>query len=133
MNIFEQASRQKVRFTSIKGELTTEHLWDLPLTSKTGFDLDCVAKATNRELAAVSEDSFVSVKVNPAKPVLELKLEVVKHIIAVRMQDADAAAKAKANSAERQRLLEALDQKRDQELLNLTPEQIQARLKELEG
>ena len=47
VNIFEQASRNKLRFdTNIKGVISTEDLWDLPLTSDTGrVNLDDIAKA----------------------------------------------------------------------------------------
>ena len=53
MSIFEQASRLKLRFASVKGELTIEHLWGLPLQSKTSFDLDTVAKAVARDAAGL--------------------------------------------------------------------------------
>jgi len=45
MNIFERAARAKVRFSSAVGELTTEQLFDLPLTA-TGnrLSLDAVAR-----------------------------------------------------------------------------------------
>lgn len=130
MSIFEQASRLKLRFASVKGELTIEHLWGLPLQSKTSFDLDTVAKAVARDLKAVTEESFV-VETSPANTVLILKLDVVKHIIAVRLAENAAATNRSARSAERQKLLGILADKQDESLKNLTPEQIQKRLDEL--
>lgn len=133
MNIFEQASRQKLRFASAKGELTVEQLWDLPLTAKGQFDLDFLARTINRELKAQAEESFVTTRANPAKAKLELALELVKHVIAAKIEEANAARKARDNKAERDRLLSILGQKEDAALLELTPEQIRARLAELEG
>lgn len=132
-NLFQLASRQKFRFQTIKGELTTEQLWDLPLTARGGFNLDEVAKQVAAELKAAGEESFVQKNSNPAKSKLEAKLEIVKHIIAVKLEDAEKAAKASQNQEERQRLLAVLNRKQDAALEELTPEQIQARLAELEA
>lgn len=60
MNIFEIAAIQKFRFPTIKGEVTTEALWDMPLVSKNGFDLDDVAKTVNAALKSVTEESLLS-------------------------------------------------------------------------
>ena len=65
-NLFMQATREKFRFESSKGDLSVEQLWDLPLTSRTGFDLDTVAKAVNADLKASNEESFVNASNNPA-------------------------------------------------------------------
>lgn len=132
-NLFQLASRQKFRFQSIKGELTTEQLWDLPLTARGGFNLDEVAKQVAAELKAAGEESFVQKNSNPAKSKLEAKLEIVKHIIAAKLEEAEKATKASQNQEERQRLLAVLNRKQDAALEELTPEQIQARLAELES
>ncbi len=127
-NIFETASRQAVRFVSNRGELTTEQLWDLPLQSKSGFDLDSVAKAVNMALKATTEESFVATARNPMKEGLELKLEIVKHIIAIRIQENADKQAAAGRAAEREKLLGILGEKQDEALKNLTPDEIQARL-----
>ena len=85
-NLFLQATREKFRFESPKGDLSVEQLWDLPLTSRTGFDLDTVAKAVNADLKASNEESFVNVNNNPAVSRLQAKLEVVKAIIEVKLE-----------------------------------------------
>lgn len=131
-DLFLQATRRKFRFPSNKGDLSVEQLWDLPLTSRNGFDLDTVAKTVNTHLKAASEESFVVTSSNPAKTTLQEQLEVIKAIIAVKL---DEAAKAKVRSdraAERQRLLEILDQKEDDELKGLSREEIKKRLAELD-
>lgn len=138
MNIFELATRQKLRFASAKGDLTTEQLWDLPLlisspTRDVKVDLDTLARSINHELKAQAEESFVSTKANPLKAQLELKLEIIKHIIADRLAAAEKAKKASDNRAERERLMDVLKRKQDQELENLSPEEIQKRLDALDG
>jgi len=130
-NLFEVATRQKYRFASNKGELTTEQLWELPLKAKNGFDLDTVARSVYQDLKATSEESFVEVSQNPNKAVLEQKLEIVKHIIAVKQDERKKAEEKAANAAERKRLLEILAKRQDEELEGLSKEEIEQRIKEL--
>ena len=131
-NLFLQATREKFRFESPKGDLSVEQLWDLPLTSRTGFDLDTVAKAVNADLKASNEESFVNVNNNPAVSRLQAKLEVVKAIIEVKLAQAEAMKKHAEKAAERQRLMEVLHSKKDQELQGLSVEEIERRLSQLE-
>lgn len=131
MNIFEQATRRAIRFESAKGDLSVEQLWDLPLQSRNQFDLDTVAKTVNRQLNAVTEESFVSVRENPAKETLSLKLELVKHIISVKLQEAEEARNRANKASEKEKLLRLLDEKQNEALRALTPEEIQERLKAL--
>lgn len=132
-NLFEVASKQKFRFSSVKGELSTEQLWDLPLESKTGFDLNSVAKAVNAALKAEQEEDFVSPKTNSSKNQLEMKLEVVKFIIADKKLAAENAKKRAENAERRQKLLAALEDKQNDALKGMTPEQILAELEKLES
>ena len=131
-NLFLQATREKFRFESSKGDLSVEQLWDLPLTSRTGFDLDTVAKAVNANLKSSNEESFVNVNNNPAVSRLQAKLEVVKAIIEVKLAQAEATKKRAEKVAERQRLMEVLHSKKDQELQGLSVEEIERRLSQLE-
>lgn len=130
--MFEKAVRTKLRFPSNRGDLSVEQLWDLPLTSRGGFDLDTVAREINQSLKAATEDSFVTVRVNPLKDRFELSLDILKHIIQVKLAEAADAAKASARKAEKNRLVEILDQKKDQDLLSLSAEELQKKIAELE-
>jgi len=79
MNIFEKASKKAIRFTTGRGQITTEDLWGMSLES-----LDIIAIATNKQLKDVSEESFIKTK-NPANTILALKMEILKHIITAKM------------------------------------------------
>jgi len=133
INIFEQASRKALRFESIRGpvSLSVESLWSIPLESKSGLDLDTVAKTVKSKLNALSEESFVSTKANPEKEDLELSLEIVKHIISVRLKEREDKSQAVARAAERARLIEALDQKQSAAILQLSEDELKARIKDL--
>jgi hypothetical protein len=131
MTIFEKATREKFRYQSAKGLLTTEQLWELPLTAKSGFSLDDVAKAVNAELKAIDTESFVATETNPAKATLETKLEVVKHVIAIRLAEDQAAKAAAAKKLEKEKLLAVLGRKQDAVLENLTEAELLARINNL--
>lgn len=132
-NIFERATRIQLRFKSIKGELSAEQLWTLPLTSKDGFDLDSAAKATNKALKDVSEESFVSTKKkNPEQTKLELALAVIKRVIEFKLEEEEKATQLAKNKEERQRLLEVLAEKKDGKLSKLSEAEIQRRLEALD-
>jgi hypothetical protein len=132
MSIFEQASRQALRFASSVGDLTTEQLWDLPLVSKTGrSNLDSMARAFHSELKGLEEVSFVDTKPDPRKAELELQFEIVKHVIAVKLADRDAAKKAAEDAEKKQRLMAALSAKQDATLTTMSEEEIKAELAKL--
>lgn len=132
-NIFESAARKKLRFPSVKGELTAEQLFDLPLEAKNDFSLDAVAKAINANLQAASEDSFVSTKSSPAKADHALRLEVVKFVIADRLAENERKRLAADSAAMRERLREAIAKKQEGMLEGQSIEELQAQLTALGG
>lgn len=131
-NIFKSAAVLKLRFDSSKGRLTTEQLYDLPLTSKTGFDLDNVAKRVNADLKEAGEESFVKTGGNPEAERLTLMLEVVKEVIADKQVAIESREKSVAKAQERQKLLALLDRKSEEELDGLSKEEIQKRIAALD-
>lgn len=131
MTNFERATREKFRYPSVKGLLSTEQLWELPLTAKSGFSLDDVAKAVNAELKAVDTESFVATESNPTKAICEDKLSILKHIIAVRLAENRAAAALATKKREKEKLLEVLSRKQDAALENLTEDELLARINDL--
>lgn len=137
-SIFETASRKKFRFASAKGDLTAEQLWDLPLiitspTRDVKADLNSVAQTIATELKAAGEGSFVAVSPNPKVGELETKLELVKHVIAVKQAEIAAAAKRSEKAEERRKLVEALASKENEEINKLSKDDILKRLEAIDG
>lgn len=128
INIFEQASRNALRFPTSKGDLTTEQLWQLPLTSNSGFDLDTIAKRLNAALKATAEESFVQTVENPANERLTLSLDLVKHVIAVKIAENAARRDAAAIAAKRAELKEILAEKLSEQTRSLSVEDITKQL-----
>jgi hypothetical protein len=132
MNIFERAARSKLRFPSLIGDLTAEQLFDLPLISKGNrASLDDTARSVNRELKDLAEGSFVEVKPDPRKTELELRLEILKHVIEAKLAEKAAAEARAANMERKRKLLDALVAKDDQALAGMTREEIQAEIAKL--
>lgn len=130
MDIFEIAARNKIRFDSPRGVLTAEQLFDVPLRSRDGFDLDTVAKTISAELKT-DQESFVEERKNPRYGKLEVALDIVKHVIKAKL-DAEEEQKVKAERRqEAARLREIIAQKQDDKLAGLSEAQLKKRLAEL--
>lgn len=131
MDIFALAAKKKFRWDSVKGELTVEDLWDLPLTSPTGKpNLDDIAKKLYKEIKDGEEVSFVTSNVqnNIAFATLKAKFDIVKFIIDIKVADADKAKKAQTTKAQNQRILEILAQQEDAALVGKPREELLAML-----
>lgn len=127
MNMFEKASKQKLRFESNRGMLTVEDLWDLPLKHRSGLDLDTLAKGLNRQIKEQEEESFV-VKASSTSTTLKTKFDIVKHIIDVRLAEKEKAEEAAAKKAKKDKIMEVIARKEDQSLENLSVEELKSML-----
>jgi hypothetical protein len=123
--MFEQAARLKVRYSTAKGQLTVEDLWDLPLTSTTGkANLNDIAKGLNRELKNADDEDFVN-RATSTNTELALKFDIVKHIISVRLAENEANSQAAERRVKKARLLELIAQKQDHELATKSLDELQ--------
>ena len=133
MDIFERASRAKLRFESSVGALSTEQLWDLPLTSKSERpNLDALARAVYSDLKSLEEGSFVDVRPDPRKTERELQLDILKHVIAAKLEAKATAEKAAENAERKRKLLAALNSKEEAELAGMSKDQIEAEIAKLD-
>lgn len=132
-DIYKYAAQKKLRFPSVRGDLTVEQLFELPLKATNGFDLDSVARNINGALKGVTEESFVEdATTDPRKAGLTIALDVVKDVIKTR-QEENAAARNKANKAiERKKLLDAIAAKKDQALTAASLEDLEKKLAALD-
>lgn len=131
MDMFETATRKKFRFESPVGLLTVEDLWDLPLTTpnptKPRANLDDIAKGLHRQLKNDDNVSFV-VKERKSDPTVQMQFDIVRHIIEVRLAEKEARDQEQAKATEKQKLLEILSGKQDEELRSLPVEELKQRI-----
>jgi hypothetical protein len=132
-DLFLIASRNKYRFPSEKGYLTVEQLWDLPLSSRSKFDLNNVAIAVNNELKSIAEESFVEASSNPRKGELERQLELVKFIISTKQEENQKATDRAAKAALKAKIQEAIEVKQDDAMRSSSLEDLKAQLAALES
>lgn len=134
MNIFERAARAKYRFPTARGSATTEDLFDMPLDSRNGFNLNEVAIAIDNELETSARKNFIApAGTDTRRTELEAQLEIVKHVIATKLASAAAAESRAARTAERTKLLDALARKDDEALSSASRDDILAKLAALDG
>lgn len=129
-DIFKEASQKVLRFSTPKGNLTTEQLWKLPLRGDLGTtNLNDIAKHLNKAIRETEEEDFVETSRLTVGAGLDiLALEIVKSVIAVKQEEAAKTAAAAEKRAQKQRIIELLEQKKDSALSELTVEQLQAQL-----
>lgn len=126
MNNFEKATRLRLRFETSRGNLNVEDLWRLPLA-----ELDKLAIALNKQLKESSEESFIKAKSKDNK-LLELRFDIVRHIIETLLSEDEEKKKAADKRAKREQLLELIAKKKNQELEGKSLEELEAELTKLE-
>jgi len=98
MSIFEKASRLKLRF-SHKGYCSVEDLWDLPLES-----VDAIFKQLNQQAKTQLEESLLA-ESTKADEELTLQLEIVRHVVKVRLEEKQQQANKLERASKKQELL----------------------------
>lgn len=125
-NIFEFATRNRLRFP-YKGNATVEDLWQLSVQ-----ELDAIYKVLKAQEKEANGESLLQVK-SKDDTVLEAKIAIVKHIVEVKLAEAEKAKKALENKQKRDRILSIMADKQDAALQNMSMEELQKQLDELEG
>lgn len=123
-NIFEFAIRNKLRFP-FKGMISTEDLWDLSLES-----LDSIYKTLNAQKKETQEESLLQKETKENKE-LTAKIEIVKYVVTTKQEEIDARKQLVAKAAEKQRIMELIDQKKNEELSGKSLEELEELLKKI--
>lgn len=131
LNIFEYAAKNKLRFATERGLLTTEDLFDIKLSNQTGPSLDKIAIALDEELSK-TEKSFVK-KVTPQNKELQIKLDIVKHVISVKQDQEEAKVAAAARATQRRILQEAIAKKKLEAIDNADLASLEAELAKIDA
>lgn len=133
MNMFEQATRLKLRFAvGTRVNLTVENLWDLPLTNVKGEDLDHIAIELQEKLSTNEKSFVVQQSKNKETQLNQLKFDIVKYIIDVRLEEQKIANLERQRAQEIATLKELQKQAKIRDLQNLSSEEIEERIKSLE-
>ena len=121
--LFEKASQMKVRF-NYRGVITTEDLWDLDVKA-----LDYIYKQLMVAKKESETESLLEEK--KTNPILEVQIEIVKHIFSVKVEERKAAELKAENDAKKQKILAILARKQDAELENKSTEELEELIKGL--
>lgn len=124
-NMFEVATRAKMRFP-FKGMVSVEDLWDLSV-----HNLDKVFKTLNSQRKEAQEESLLHEK-SSADKVLDTQIEIVKYIVNVKLEEQAARIEANKNKEKRQKIMALMAKKDDEALENMSREELQKMLDELE-
>lgn len=124
-NIFKYAAKHKLRFP-YKGSVSVEDLYDLNVE-----ELDAIYKKLSREAKAADEESLLNEsKENTA---LEVKIAIVKDIVAEKLENKARAEKAIETKNRRKRILDAMAKKDDEALEKASKEELQDMLNQLDS
>lgn len=129
--MFEKATRMRLRFETTAGLIDVEDLWQLPLTSNKGRpNLDDIAKDLHKKLKNDDEVSFVYKDKKP-ESLDQLRFDIVKHIIDVKIAEREAEADATARKEKKQKILALIAEKQDENLRGMTLEQLTAMVNDI--
>lgn len=87
MNIFAQIVKKGLTFTTDRGSILPQDIYNLPLTGNNGFNLDSISRGLLKAVRDTGEESLVSAPTQ-ANSDDELRIEVLKYIIADKQEEA---------------------------------------------
>ena len=124
VNLFEVATRENYLFP-FKGMINVIDLWNLSLTN-----LDSVFKTLNAEVKKSEEESLLNAKTKEDEE-LTNKIEIIKYIVAKKLAEKEARENEKKNKEKRQRILEIKAKRQDEALENMSDEDLDKLLADL--
>ena len=122
--LFINATRNNYQFP-FRGMINVIDLWDLSLTN-----LDSVFKTLNAEVKKSEEESLLNTKSKEDEEISN-KIEIVKYIVSVKLDEKKKREDAKKNAEMRQRLLEIKAKRQDAALENMSDDDLDKALAEL--
>ena len=125
-NIFEYATRNKIRFL-FSLLISVVDLWVLSLTN-----LDSIYKELNKQSKQSEEESLLNIKTQEDE-LLNVQIEIVKHIVSVKLAEKEAREKASAKKVQKQKIMSIIAAKQDEALQNSSIDDLKKMLDELDG
>lgn len=123
MDILEKAIRLKLRF-NFKGMLTVEDLWDLKLN-----ELDMIYKELNQQKKLQESESLLTN--NLINDIVNLQIEIIKYVVEQKQAEQLAKQTKIEKQQQKQKILEILSRKQDDDLQNKSTEDLLKMLENL--
>lgn len=124
-DLFEKATRDKIRIPSSKGALTAEDLWDLPLTQ-----LNSLAKIAYRKVQISDEIDFLNDKTKEDEEA-KLTLDLILYILDTKKDEKEQRKKAVELKAQKEKIKEIIVKKQDENLESKSEEELLKLLEEM--
>ena len=124
VNLFEVATRENYLFP-FKGMINVIDLWNLSL-----INLDSVFKTLNAEVKKSEEESLLNAKTKEDEE-LTNKIEIIKYIVNKKLAEKEARENEKKNKEKKQRILEIKAKRQDEALENMSDEDLDKLLADL--
>ena len=109
-NVLIEALKNKYRF-EYKGLINVEDLFDINLEG-----LDQIYRDLKKVENDLQSDSLLDANENPLKKETENKINIVKNIFEIKVEEIEQAKIALAKKAQREKILAIIENKQDQEL-----------------
>nr|DAG92438.1 MAG TPA: hypothetical protein [Herelleviridae sp.] len=124
-NLFEMATRSKLRFPSTKGELSVEDLWDL-----SDKDLDVVYKNLKDQEVKSSEESLLDdANVDPK---LTAAIGIVRYIFTTKRKEKLAEKERINKKLKQKKYIDALSKKQDEAIEKMSEAELRAMIDSFE-
>jgi hypothetical protein len=120
MENFQLASKQKLRFQTTKGSLSTEQLWDLSIT-----ELDDLAVSLEKEYKDSAKKSFV-IKKSEKDKTTKLRFDICLEILDFKVDEQNSLREVAEKKEHNAKIIQLISEKQDDALKGKS-------IKELEG
>lgn len=123
MEMYQQATKQKLRIATTKGMLSVEQLWDLPLT-----DLDTLAVSLEDAYNNSKGKSFLTKKTLKDKDI-KLQFDIVLDVLGIKAEEQEEKKNEKEAKEHNQKILGLIAEKKDESLKGKSIKELEAMLK----
>lgn len=121
--MYKQASKLRLRFSTVKGSLSTEQLWDLSLS-----ELDALAVSLETSYKESGKKSFLVAKSKKDKE-MKLRFDIALDVLTTKVEENEAANNVAEAKSHNSKILEIIKRKQDSELEGKSVKELEKMLK----
>lgn len=125
VTIYETAARKKFRFP-YKGTVNVEDLWDLSPEA-----LDSIFKNLNAQVKTIRQEESLLSSGTEEDVELNMKIALIRHIVSTKVAEKEIKLHEKERAEKRQRIMELIEKKKDENLNNMSEEELKALLAQI--